>query len=294
MRPNAEPFPRPVASLEELLALACRVQREAAESYRRLAAAMHGRGDGQLERLFTSLAELKDRHVARIEQRSRDMLGHLPATPVSGSSLWGGGEDEEEAAGSARPTPYRALALAVRNEDRAFAFHTYVAAHAEDAALQALAEEFATQALDHGVALRRRRRRAFHLERPETPVLPETEMELRAVAAELDDQAARLHGLLAERLEDRGEARAAGLFRRLADEGRQVGAGVAAGAEPGPVTIAEGIRILEHAFERYSDIAERAQQETVVREAQRLAERSLRRLSVACQVRDLVRSSSMA
>jgi rubrerythrin len=293
MHPNAEPFFRPVASLEELLALGCRVQREAAASYRRLAAAMHGRGDRQLEEVFTSLAGLKDGHAVQIEQRSRDMLGRLPAPPVPGSSLWGGGEDEEEAAGSASLTPYRALALAVRNEDRAFALHTYVAAHAEDASLQALAEEFATQALDHGVALRSRRRRAFHLERPETPVLPETEMELRTIAAELDGQAARLHGLLADRLEERAQARAAKLFRRLADEGRQA-AGMAAGAESGPATITEGIRILEHAFDRYSDIAERAKQETVVKEAQRLAERSLRRLSLACQARDLARSSSMA
>ncbi|WP_191060884.1 ferritin family protein, partial [Geminicoccus harenae] len=272
----------------------CRVQREAAASYRRLAAAMRGRGDRQLEALFTSLAELKDGHVARIEQRSREMLGRLPATPVSVGSLWGGDADEEEAAGSASLTPYRALALAVRNEDRAFAFHTYVAAHAKDAPMQALAEEFATQSLDHGVALRRRRRQAFHLERPETPVLPETEQELRAIAAELDDQAAQLHGELALRLEERAEADAAGLFRRLAEEGRQATAGLATPAEPGPATIAEGIRILEHAFERYSDIAERAQQESVVREAQRLAEHSLRRLSLACQARDLAQSSSMA
>jgi rubrerythrin len=292
MHPNADPFPRPVASLEEILALDCRMQREAAASYRRLAAVMHGRGDRELERLFVSLAEMKDQHLAQIEQRSRDMLRRLPESPVPDSSLWGGREDEEEAADSAGLTPYRALALAVRNEDRAFAFHTYVAAHAEDPGLQALAEEFATQALDHGVALRRRRRRAFHLERPETPVLPESEAELQAVAAELDGQAARLHDLLADRLAEEGKAQAAELFRRLADEGRQA-AGMA-GAEPGPVTVAEGIRLLEHAFERYADIAERARQEEVVREAQRLAERSLQRLSMACQVRDLGKSSPVA
>ncbi len=293
MHANAEPFPGPVASLEELLALACQVQRETAESYRRLAAAMHGRGDRDLAQLFHSLAELKGQHLAQIERRSVEMLGRLPEVPVPPGSLWGGRDDEEEAAGSARLTPYRALALAVRNEDRVFAFHTYVAAHAEDASLQALAEEFATQALDHGVALRRRRRRAFHLERPQTPVLPESEAELREVAAELDGQAARQHDLLADRLAQEGKAHAAELFRRLADEGRQV-AGAAVGAEPGPITIAEGIRLLEHAFERYADIAERARQETVVREAQRLAERSLQRLAMACQVRDLEKSSPLA
>ncbi len=49
------------------------------------------------------------------------------------------------------------------------------------------------------------------------------------------------------------EADADRLFRRLAEEGRQEAAGLANRAEPEPATIAEGIRILEHAFERYCD-----------------------------------------
>jgi len=59
-----------------------------------------------------------------------------------------------------------------------------------------------------------------------------------------------LHGLLADRVEARPEADAARLFQRLAGEDRQVAVGVATVAEPGPETLAEAIRILEHAFGR--------------------------------------------
>ena len=294
MQLNAEPFPHPVGSLEEVLVLGCRLQREVAASYRRLAVTMHGRGDDRLARLFVSLAELKDRHVAQAEQLGRDLLGRMPAMAGPPDGAWDGRDDEEDAAGAASLTPYRALALAVRNEDRIFAFHTYVAAHAEDAALQALAEGFATQALDHGVTLRLQRRQAFHLERPQTPALPESVAALHAIAAELDDRATRLHKLLADRLTAGGETWAAGLFRQLADEERRSATAPAIGAEPGPVTIADGIRILEHAFERYADMAARAEEEAIVRTAQELAERSLKRLSLACRARELVSGSLQA
>jgi hypothetical protein len=48
-----------------------------------------------------------------------------------------------------------------------------------------------------------------------------------------------------------------------------------------PPTSEDGIRILEEAFNFYSDVAERSKDEAVVGEAQALAARAVRRLALA-------------
>jgi rubrerythrin len=60
---------------------------------------------------------------------------------------------------------YRALATAVRNEERAFAFWTYVASQAGTPEIRQAAEAMAREELGHVSTLRRERRRAFHAER---------------------------------------------------------------------------------------------------------------------------------
>ena len=55
--------------------------------------------------------------------------------------------------------------MAVRNEERAFAFWSYVAAHAEAPEIRQAAETMAHEELGHVATLRRERRRAFHAER---------------------------------------------------------------------------------------------------------------------------------
>ena len=61
---------------------------------------------------------------------------------------------------------YRALAIAVRNKERAFAFYSYIAAEARSPGVRALAEDLARDELEHAAVLRRERRRAFRRERP--------------------------------------------------------------------------------------------------------------------------------
>ena len=61
-------------------------------------------------------------------------------------------------------TPYRALSMAVRNEERAFAFWSYVAGFAEDPEIKKAAEAMAREELGHVATLRKERRRAYHSE----------------------------------------------------------------------------------------------------------------------------------
>jgi rubrerythrin len=62
-------------------------------------------------------------------------------------------------------TPYRALASAVRHEERTFAFWTYVAAHAPEPEVKEAAERMALEELNRVALLRRERREAFHAQR---------------------------------------------------------------------------------------------------------------------------------
>jgi rubrerythrin len=55
--------------------------------------------------------------------------------------------------------------MAVRNEERAFAFWSYVAAHAEQREIKRAAETMARQELEHAAKLRKERRRAYHKEK---------------------------------------------------------------------------------------------------------------------------------
>jgi rubrerythrin len=75
---------------------------------------------------------------------------------------------DDEGTGTASPglvTPYRALSMAVRNEERAFTFWGYIAAHAESHEIGQAAESMAREELGHVALLRRERRRAYHQQR---------------------------------------------------------------------------------------------------------------------------------
>lgn len=281
-------MPPSVSSAEELMAMAQAMEKEAAQHYRELAARMRLRQEDRLAGLFTFLAEIEDKHVRKIEDRDHELL----AEPVSAMSIgWQVPETfDEEEAGSRMLTPYRALALAVRNEDRAFAFYSYIAADAPDEATRQLAEDLANDELEHAHLLRRERRVAFRIERPKRPAsqgLPETLGELWTMSAEAESRAADYHYALAGALSAE-EPRLATLFARAAhDEGSCAReAASRAGAMPPPQrrieapSVEDGLRLLEESFERYSDIAGRTKDESIMREAQSLAARAVRRLSL--------------
>ncbi|MGA2794150.1 MAG: ferritin family protein [Roseiarcus sp.] len=188
--------------------------------------------------------------------------------------------DEEEARGATLGA-YQALAFAVRNEERAFAFYTYVAAEADDPDVRALAEELARDELEHAALLRHRRRRAFHAERPAAAEIPPSVDALRAMARRWDAEAAAAHAALATTLDEAGETADAAIFRRLATQEAGAAAGAAAPAVPKLRSAADGLRLLEEGFDRYALIGDRAGDERVVAEAQRLAGETVARLALA-------------
>lgn len=266
-------------SPEELFAVAAALEREAATRYRALSARMLRQGDTAMAAQFDLLAGMEDRHADDVARRGQQALSHAPAIRSAGWEL-PPTFDEEEARG-ATLSPYQALAFAVRNEERAFVFYTYVAAETEDPEVRALAEDLARDELEHAALLRRHRRRAFHSARPVAVEMPPTIEALRAAARGWDSQAAAAHAALAQALDAAGESEDAAIFRRLAAQEEKTAAGAAGAAIPELRGAADGLRLLEEAFDRLALIGERSNNEDVVAEAQRLAGEAVARLALA-------------
>lgn len=267
-----------IDSVEELIAIAHAMERDSADRYRGLAARLRAQGDAVVAAEFDALAELEERHVEAIAARAAAMFAPTaakasPRLPLPTPF------DAEEARGAAL-SPYNALAFAVRNEERAFTFYTYIAAAADNQAVRALAEDLARDELDHASRLRRLRRRAFHHNRPIPFALPGDVGELAALVGRWEKSASRAHAILAERLEKAGRADEAGRFRKLADEEAAGADGPSDVEAPSLASVAEGLLILETNFDRLAWIGERAKDEQVVAEAQRLAERMIARIAL--------------
>lgn len=279
-----------VRTLGDLLAMARAIEREAACRYRGLADRMRLRGADDLAALFDFLSGIEDKHAAAVDRWAAELTGGGVAPPPAG---WDVPESFDEEEGASRLlTPYRALAVAVRNEDRAFAFYSYVAAHAATERIAEVAETLAKDELEHAFLLRRERRKAFHAARSprrEATVMgvAESLADLWLVTAEAEGRAARYHRALARELTPTDPSLGA-LFAAAADdedacagEASSHGADIAtvAAATSAP-TMEGGLRLLEEAFDRYADIAERTRDEAVKHQAQLLSERAVRRLGL--------------
>ena len=120
-----------VKSLEELFAIAYALEHESATRYAELAERMRAAGDAPLAETFNRLASEERDHLDSVVHWSETEKGTAPDATHLRWALPETFSDEE--AGTAAPqiqTSYGALSMAVRNEERAFAFWSYVAAHA--------------------------------------------------------------------------------------------------------------------------------------------------------------------
>ena len=275
--------PARISSADELLAVAEALEQESAVRYRALAARMAEQGDADMAARFAALAAIEDRHATEVADRSHTLLGHAPDPARVRWDLPEG--YDEAAARGATLSAYEALAFAVRNEERAFAFFTYVAAEAQRPDVRALAEQLARDELGHAALLRHQRRRAFHAERPAAVYHPDSVEALRALARQWDADAAAAHQALAKALDATGEASDAAIFRRLAEQEAATAGGARSTAMPTLRSAADGMRLLEEGFDRYALIGERAANERVVAEAQRLAADVVARLALASGTR---------
>ncbi|SKA31967.1 Rubrerythrin [Enhydrobacter aerosaccus] len=277
-----------VESVNALMAIAVAMEEEAGRRYCQIGERMRLQGERSLFELFTFLAGIEDKHAAQIRERSQSIGGRLPEGVAVGWDLPEGFQEEEGR--SYLLTPYSALAIAVRNEDRAFAFYAYLAAHAQDRGIREAAEELAKDELDHAALLRRERRKAWRTHpRAEAVEARDLGVFLAYVSA-IESAAARAHRDLSKQLAQQGRQFEATIFEEAArSEEHCAREAVDRGAlrpiaifdTPSAETIRDGLRLLEYAFDQYAETAERTQDERVLAAAQDFQRQALQRLSYA-------------
>jgi rubrerythrin len=152
------------ARLEEVLAIADALERSAVARYAALAHCMRQVGNSELAAIFEGLSAEEKLHVGGVERLSHELLRGSPRADLREWTLpetFGA----EEIGPVALLTPYKALSIAVRAEERAFAFWSYVASEADGDDVRSEAEGMARQELVHAAKLRHVRRQAYHAER---------------------------------------------------------------------------------------------------------------------------------
>ena len=270
-----------VRSLAQLFAIAHAMEHEAATRYAEFATRVRAAGMPDLADLFERLAEEERAHEAKVAHWSQQRSGK---PPDAADIAWEPPEtiDEEalgELATSRLANAYRVLSIAVRNEERAFAFWSYVAAEAESSDVQQAAEQMAREELEHVSLLRRARRHAYHAERQVRPrKRPESRAEVLAQAAGLERALAQHLGGLAARLTGEGQSR----VRDLAAQSRMMIEEVSPltpSADSESVEPIDALAVAERLVELYLDIADQARDEAIVDSAQSLAARAIARLA---------------
>jgi len=275
---KSEPAGR-LRSLDELFALAHAMENEAANRYGGLAEDMRRQNKDDLAAVFTQLAVAEREHVESVARWSQSRRGKAPDPTLV---QWEGPEtfDENTATElktSRLMTPYRALAMAVRNEERAFAFWSYLAAYSEDPEVKKASETMAKEELGHVATLRKERRRAYHREYdrksgdgPSGAAQSRVDarrLELR-LAAQLADIDRRLAGPAAIRAEELLDQ-----TMGMAEEAGHLG------SFPGALEQRDAQAIAEALADAYLEGAENSDDEIRVKALQELAAKAIARLA---------------
>jgi rubrerythrin len=169
--------------MSEFFALARAMEADAAARYTETARQLRQRGDTALAEVFDRLAVTERGHVQQVtawaanQDEASSAINQLP-WPLPDTF----DAPPEEIASSKLVTHYRALASAVRHEQRSFAFWAYVSAHADTPEVKVAAERMALEELEHVSLLRRERRKAFHAER-QGAALAESPISLASLAS---------------------------------------------------------------------------------------------------------------
>lgn len=215
----------PKVTMRGLLGIANAIEHEAVRRYGLLADLMERRGEEATADAFRKMLEEERKHVATVEQWAADLDEAMPPVeefewllPRELFNSW------DEVAGSTILTPYRAFAIAVKNEERAFSLYTYLASHAAEPQVRAEAEKLAAEELDHATLLRRWRRAAYHREgrhvdRDAHSIKSATE--LSAFLSEAEAAIAGCYLSLAERMRQLGDTQSALLILDVLENASQ-------------------------------------------------------------------------
>lgn len=259
--------PWAIETMDALLAVARAMEEEAIAGYLALAGRMRDEGWPDLAAVFEALQTEEQSHLGSVEQWIARAGVSAPRDVALKEPMF-----DDEGAALVAPellNAYRAFSMAVRNEERAFVFWTYVSAHAPGEDIRLAAERMAREELGHVSTLRRERRRAFHdLRRsPSGPVAGDiAALEMR-LADHLEAGANRNAGASAMRLRAlaRGAQARSAAAREMPFGPMPVLESVPLGIDARPVSLSELL------LDSYLDLAERGNDEAIRLRAQACA-----------------------
>jgi rubrerythrin len=188
-------------SIDEILSLAHALERQAASRYELFARCMRQVGHASLADVFEALAAEERRHIESVERLADNLLARSPAADIADwiiPETFG----PDEAGKPTELTVYEVLAIAVRSEERAFAFWTYVAAMALGDEVREQARSMAHQELLHAAKLRHERRVAYRTLTRQAPPPPQEDTPALAYIRDVWREARRLEGQAAESLSE--------------------------------------------------------------------------------------------
>ena len=231
-------------SMPLLVGIASSIECESLKRYATLADTMERRGEAATAAAFRVMLEEERHHVDEVARWAADLGEQVPEPgsfdwqlPAELSSSW------DEIAGSSLLTPYRAFAIAVDNEKRAFALYSYLAARATDPRVRAQAERLGIEELRHAAVMRRWRREAWHRERRAAREAPQPAASavasadaLNALLAKREAAIAQAHRTIAARLREIGDDESANLLETLLEAPSRPAAGAAGPPAPVPDT----------------------------------------------------------
>ncbi|HEY0879235.1 MAG TPA: ferritin family protein [Zeimonas sp.] len=217
-------------TMQTLMGIANAIEQEAVRRYTQLEQTMQQRGELDTAEAFRRMLEEEREHVEAVRRLAADGGVAVPdAAPFEWTLPPDLALSWEAIAGSSLLTPYRAFAIAVENEQRAFAFYSYLAAHACDRAVAQQAERLAAEELRHAARVRQWRREAYHRERPHddafanaraaqaTAHIAESPERLREFLDQRHAAIVACHRHVAARLRELGDDSAASLLEGFVD-----------------------------------------------------------------------------
>lgn len=144
-----------IASVDEFLGYAIKVEEDAAVHFEELAVTMDKVGNKEVADLFRQLGGYSRLHLAEAKERTggRDVSGHIP-----GDHVWPTLETPERTelwAGDPALSRLDALKAALKGEKLGYEFYYTVAHHSKDAKIVSMAKEFVKEEAEHVQILER-------------------------------------------------------------------------------------------------------------------------------------------
>ena len=268
----------PVRSMDDLMAIAFAMEKESVDRYADLAARMRAAGREDLAVVFDQLVKEETGHMDTIIAWSQQVL-HSAPTVVEYTPAEVFDDDGAAFISPELLNAYHSFAIAVRNEERAFAFWAYVSANAPNTEVREAAERLAREELEHAKTLRRERRKAFFHRRRKEAAMPPDFHDPAALELEVC-KALEVHSAA------NGQP-----YRDLANEARLLSGQLAANPLPTVTPAGAPPRSLEALCEwladYYIDAGEQLHSDTERDRAQGFATAAIRRLALVRHMRQV-------